>query len=348
MNHRVLLIGLAFTSIFAIGAVMLKPWQSTSLPQLPELSTDQEPPMAKKEGFAQDKDPLAGVKEIPFDGERAVKYTKQFCDLGPRISGTDAIKKQQEIMIKHFETHGGKVIKQEFQAKQRSRKDKTPMMNLIVQWYPEKTKRVILCCHYDTRPIADQEAQRVNWNKPFVSANDGTAGVGMMMELAHHMKAIGPAVGVDFVFFDGEEYVFDTNPVGGDDYFIGSEHFAKEYAKNKTKLGYTYDGAMLFDLCNHEGAVLRVEMHSWEFANALVQQVWKVAELVGAKSFRYERGESVRDDHLALNSAGIPAVDVIDFGYANWHKLTDTIDKVSPKQSSEVAKVAMTWIQLIK
>ena len=33
------------------------------------------------------------------------------------------------------------------------------MANLIVSWYPERTRRVILCSHYDTRPIADQETR---------------------------------------------------------------------------------------------------------------------------------------------------------------------------------------------
>ena len=337
----------AFAAIIAaviLSAAVWKPWSSS----FSESTSNQDPPMPKKEGFAADRDPLAGVKDVPFDQERFLKYVKQFCDMGPRISGSDGIKKQQEIMIKHFETLGGKVTKQEFQAKQRSRKEKTPMANLIVSWYPEKTKRVILCCHYDTRPIADQESDKRNWNRPFVSANDGTAGVAMLMELAHSMKTIAPVVGVDFVFFDGEEFVFDTNPIGGDDYFLGSEYFAKEYIAKKAKLNYTYEGAMLFDLCHHEGASLKVEMHAWETNPAFVQQVWKVAEQVGAKSFVFERGDAVRDDHLALMAVRIPSVDVIDFGYKHWHKLTDTPDKISGKQSAEVAKVAMTWVQVAK
>jgi glutaminyl-peptide cyclotransferase len=344
MDRRMMLGGATAAAVTAVSAAAWKTWASNR--SLVPIAFAQEPP--KKEGFAAGRDPLAGVKDVPFDQERCLKYVKQFCDLGPRISGTDALKKQLDVMVKHFETFGGKVTKQEFQAKQRSRRDKTPMTNLIVSWYPDKPKRVILCCHYDTRPVADQEAERANWNRPFVSANDGTAGVALMMELAHHMKTIAPAVGVDFVFFDGEEYVFDTNPVGGDDYFLGSEHFAREYAANKAKLGYAYDGAMLFDLCCHEGAVLRVEMYSWQFANPLVQTVWKLAEACGAKSFRFERGDEVRDDHLALNAVRIPAVDVIDFNYPHWHKLSDTVDKISGKQCAEVAKVAMAWVQTAK
>jgi Zn-dependent M28 family amino/carboxypeptidase len=40
------------------------------------------------------------------------------------------------------------------------------------------------------------------------------------------------------------------------------------------------------------------------------------------------------DDHVALNEAGIPAVDLIDFDYPNadsnyWHTTLDTPDKCS-------------------
>lgn len=309
-----------------------------------------EQPMTGKTQFAQDKQPANNpqLKEIPFEGERAMKYLKQLCDLGARISGTDGIKKQQEIMIRHFEEQGGKIIKQSFEAKQKSRKEKCAMTNIIVQFNPEKTKRIILCCHYDTRPMADQELNQMDWNKTFVSANDGTAGVAMLMELAHHMKNLKCEYGVDFVFFDGEEYIFDNRPVVGDEYFIGSEYFAKDYARNKAKLGYTYDAAVLFDLCCHENAKLRVESNSYNDAKIVVEQIWKVAEQIGAKSFLFERGDDVRDDHLALNAVKIPAVDIIEFGYSHWHKLSDTPDKISPKQMTEVVKVMTTWLQMVK
>ena len=171
-----------------------------------------------------------------------MKYLKQLCDIGPRISGSEGMKKQQELIEKHFKDLGATVTRQEFKARQRSRKADTEMVNLIISWHPDKARRVLICSHYDTRPIADQEANRDNWNKPFVSANDGTSGVAFLMELGHHMKDLKTEFGVDFVLFDGEEYVFETNPLGGGDkYFFGSEHFADEYVKTKDKRKHRYD-----------------------------------------------------------------------------------------------------------
>ena len=57
-----------------------------------------------------------------------------------------------------------------------------------------------------------------------------------------------------------------------------------------------------------------------------------------AKSFKFERGHTVLDDHIALIKAGIPTVDVIDFDYAHWHKLSDTPDKVDYDKLARVTK----------
>ena len=302
--------------------------------------------------FAENRVPAAPAKPIPkasaFDGERAIKYLNQLCDIGPRISGSDGMKKQQKLLEKHFEDLGAKVTRQEFVGKQPSRRDPCPMTNLIATWFPERKNRIILCAHYDTRPQADQEDLRASWNKPFVSANDGTSGVAFLMELAHVMKDFPTEVGVDFVLFDGEEYIF-SGPDGDDKFFLGSEHFANEYKKNLAKLPYKYTAAILFDLFAHENARLAVEGYSWEFAKELVTEVWNAADEVQAKTFKFERGFnraiSVQDDHIALQNVGIPAIDILDFDYKHWHKLSDTADKCSAKQMTTVAHVITTWLK---
>ena len=60
------------------------------------------------------------------------------------------------------------------------------------------------------------------------------------------------------------------------------------------------------------------------------------------------RGHEVQDDHLALNRAGIPAVDVIDFDYPHWHKLTDTAGQGLRRADGRGRKVITVWLQKIK
>jgi hypothetical protein len=169
--------------------------------------------------------------------------------------------------------------------------------------------------------------------------------------MAHHVKDFSSVFGVDLVLFDGEEYIFERgrNFGDGDDFFFGSEHFARDYDKRRRDLKYTYECAVLFDLFAHKDARLAVEGYSYSMAPKLVDEIWKTAQTVGAKSFRYERGfrrnPDVMDDHIALNRVAIPAVDIIDFDYADWHKISDTPDKCDAKQMAEVAMVITQWLR---
>ncbi len=286
---------------------------------------------------------------VPFDGKRALDHLEAVCKLGPRISGTEGMKKQQEMLKKHFEDLGAKAVFQKFSVRQVSRRQATEMANLIVSWNPDSDRRVILCSHYDTRPIADQEDDRRNWNKPFVSANDGGSGVALLMELGRHMKDLKTSVGVDFVFFDGEEFVFNPSRDGGDKYFLGSEHFARSYKKEKPK--HKYAAAILLDMIGSKEARFLAEPNSFFLAGKLVEDVWQAAKDARAPLFVKEMGPfRVEDDHLSLNEAGIPAIDLIDFGYMNthWHKLTDLPENCSGDTLAEVARVLVLWMQRMK
>ncbi len=285
----------------------------------------------------------AARKAGDFDGDRAITYLTNLCDLGPRISGSEGMKKQQEILKAHFEKCGATVAFQKFDGKQPSQRFAVPMANMIVTWSPDSQKRVMICGHYDTRPIADQETNIRDWTKPFVSANDGTSTVALMMEMATHMKALPCKYGVDFVIFDGEEFITDRTR---DRFFLGSEYFAAEYKKNKT--GPRYAAGILLDLFAGVGAEFPIEGHSRILAGQLVEDIWKIAAELGVKSFVDRNGGDVLDDHIALNKAGIPCIDIIDFDYPHWHRLSDTPEQCSPVSMANMAKVLMAWLTRIE
>ncbi|MFL5338935.1 MAG: M28 family peptidase [Gemmataceae bacterium] len=300
-----------------------------------------EKPKKGRDEFASDQAKDMG-KTIAFDAGRAMGYLRDLCDIGPRISGSEGMAKQQKLLQEHFEKHGGKVTLQRFEAKQVSRKDPVAMANMVVTWNPDKERRVIFCGHYDTRPIADQEPERRKWTQPFVAANDSASVAAWMMELAHHMKEFSPNVGIDFVLFDGEEYIFEP---GNDKYFFGSEHFAAEYRKQKQT---RYLAGVLLDLFAGKNAKYPVEQNSAFWAGAVVEDIWKTAAEIGVTAFENRRGPTVDDDHIALNKAGIPTVDVLDFEYRHWHRLTDLPDMCSGESMAQVAKVLLAWAQKIK
>lgn len=292
--------------------------------------------------FARDR---GGESPVPFDGKRAMGYLEEVCKIGPRKSGTEGMKRQQDLVRKHFEDLGATVEFQRFTAKQKSQSDSTEMANLIIKWFPERQRRVIICSHYDTRPIADREESKRNWEKPFISANDGGSGVAFLMEMAHHIKELKIEVGVDFVLFDGEEYVFNPHD---DDYFIGSTHFAQTYRKDKPR--QVYLAAVLLDMIAGKNVSFPVEPNSAFLAGPLVDQLWTIAAEQKCSAFnKDEMGRTAEDDHIPLNRiAHIPAVDIIDFEYKHWHKLSDVPSNCSPEGMGQVSRVLSVWLQRVK
>jgi hypothetical protein len=333
---------LAIGSLFALailvglgGFLMWKPRSESAEPPAKE-----KPP---RDEFAEDRTPNA-PPPLTFDGARALGYLEALCKIGARISGTDGMKQQQELLKKHFEAKGAKVSLQRFTARQRSQKQPVEMANLVVSWHPERPRRVILCSHYDTRPIADQEDDHRRWHETFVSANDGGSGVALLMELAHSMKDMKTAVGIDFVFFDGEEYIFDPD---GDKYFFGSEHFAEAYRRGRPN--HQYVAAILLDMVGGKNARFPAEPNSLMLAGRLVEDVWKIAGEQRSGAFLQRVGRTaVQDDHLALNNAGIPAIDIIDFEYAHWHRLSDVPANCSGDSLEQVARVLGAWVQRVR
>lgn len=285
----------------------------------------------------------AQLAALPFDGERAYEYLKQICALGPRPSGSRAMLAQQKLLTEHFTKLGGQVALQEFRYRHPLDGGSVPMANLIVQWRPERKQRILLCAHYDTRPFPDRDP--VNPRGKFLGANDGASGVALLMELAHEMPGLEGAYGVDFVFFDGEEFVFND----ADPYFLGSEYFARDYVSQPPPFRYRW--GVLFDMVADADLQLYQERNSlrWDDTKPLVESIWKTAAELGATSFVAKPGHEVRDDHLKLRNIGkIPTCDIIDFDYPYWHTMDDSPRRCSAASLGEVGAVALAWLRGLK
>jgi hypothetical protein len=282
-----------------------------------------------------------------IDGERAYGYLKAICELGPRVAGTEANARQRKMVAEHFARAGGQVAEQPFHADHPLTGKRVEMANLIGSWHPDRPKRVVICAHYDTRPRADQEDDPERLNRPFLGANDGASGVALLMEIANHLGKLETPWGVDLVLFDGEELVYGNNPRQGE-YFLGSWHFAHEYSGRRDRGGegskMQYEAGILVDMVGGKEMTIKREPNSLEFAPELVRDVWAVAKQIGARSFRNEIGREVLDDHLALNDARIPTIDLIDFDYPHWHKLDDIPKNCSAESLAEVGRVITAWL----
>ena len=290
--------------------------------------------------------------QIPFDGERAYAHLKAICDIGPRVAGTDGMAKQQAYLKNHFEKLGGIVSLQEFDVRHPLDGARTRLGNMIVQWHPDRKERVVLCAHYDTRPFPNEDPDLAKRRDKFLGANDGASGAALLCELGQHMPELRSNYGVDFVLFDGEELVYDNQR---DPYFLGSEHFARDYVANPP--GYRYRWGVLVDMIGDAELQIYREVNSmsWPETRPLVLDIWNTARQLGVREFINVNRHTVRDDHLALrNIARIPTCDIIDFDYPRprgpsyWHTTRDVPENCSALSLAKVGWVLVEWLKRAK
>lgn len=282
------------------------------------------------------------LRDIPFNGTRAYDYLRQMCAYGPRSSGSKAMLQQRQWLIEHFKSLGAEVSQQTFKARHPLDGTAVPMANVIARWNPDRARRVLFCAHYDTRPYPDRDPR--NRRGKFVGANDGASGVAVLMELARQFTSLKGDLGVDVVLFDGEEFMFEERG----EYFLGSTHFAREYAAQPPARPYQW-GVLLdmvgdaeLNLCQEENSI------TWADTRPLVQEIWSVARRLGLREFVDRQGPYVRDDHLPLHDiANLPICDIIDFDYPYWHTQQDTPEHCSALSLAKVGWVLQEWLQSV-
>lgn len=276
--------------------------------------------------------------DVPFDGEQAFGYLVKICRLGSRTSGSSGMADQLKLVSEHFQKLGAEVKFQSFDAPHPLTGVPVRMHNILVSWHPTARERVLLACHYDTRPYPDND--RDNPRGLFVGANDGASGVALFMELGNHMAKLKPTLGVDFVLFDGEELVF--NRTGK--YFLGSEHFAKQYRDHPP--AHTYRYGVVIDMIADKNLRIAQEKNSVKLAPEPTASLWAAAKTLGIREFVPKVEYEVQDDHLPLNDvAKIPTCDVIDFDYPYWHTAQDVPQNCDGKSLTKVARVLAYWMQ---
>ena len=272
-----------------------------------------------------------------LNARRAYSYLVKICRIGPRVSGTKGMSAQQKMIVDHFSKFGAQLRFQSFDVMHPQSGTPVRMNNLVVSWDKQAKQRVLLACHYDTRPFPDRD--RRNPQGRFIGANDGASGVALFMELAHQMKNLKPTYGVDFVFFDGEELVYSPQ----DKYFLGSEYFAKQYRDHPPEYRYVY--GVLVDMIADRNLNIYQETNSVDYAPKLVGSIWQTARRLKVREFISREKYEIRDDHIPLNEiARIPTCDIIDFDYRFWHTTRDVPAKCSGSSMVKVGRVLLQWL----
>ncbi len=264
-----------------------------------------------------------------FDGARAFGFLKAQCAFGPRKPGTPPHEQCKSYILTNISPYVDKTVTQTWSYHDDARHVTLPLTNILGIINPQAKKKILLLTHWDTRPTADQELDAANKKKPIMGADDGASGTAVLLELARALHKQKPAVGIELLFVDGE----DWGP-GEDKMYLGAIHFASNPGE------WRPDYAILLDMIGDKGLTVYREKSSQLMDPSLNDTVWADAGLLGYRAqFPDAPKWQISDDHDTFNAHGIPAIDLIDFDYAYWHTLGDTPDKCDPKSLQVIGEV---------
>ena len=276
-----------------------------------------------------------------FDEDHAFSYLVAQCDFGPRNPGSDGYYACLDYLITELDQSANEIILQDFSYQERRYNKQYNLQNIIARFNPDSEFQTVISAHWDTRPWADQEDLRQDREKPIIGANDGASGVAILLELAKIMGENPPPIGVNLVFFDGEDLGV---PGENATYCQGSRFFAKNLPIPRP------DEAINLDMVGDKQLVLPIERYSLEYHPKLVRHLWDRAKDMGLDAFIGRVDYAIYDDHIPLNEiAGIPSIDIIDFKYPNsyanfWHTLNDIPENCSEESLGQVGALMVDYI----
>ncbi|MDX6657587.1 MAG: glutaminyl-peptide cyclotransferase [Solirubrobacteraceae bacterium] len=265
-------------------------------------------------GDAQSPAPTPKVNQ--FDGNRAWAELVREVNAGPRPAGSAALR-TLAARLRTTLPNG------RFEAV-------TGGLQNVVGVLPGRRPAIVLAAHYDTK---DTPAG-------FVGANDGAGGTAVVLEAARVLRRSAPANPreIRFVLFDGEE-----SPKGCDAFLTcgirGSRAYAARHAKELKAL-------VLADFVANRNLSLKRDQGSDVALWAQFRAAAKVAG-VGAIVSSAEQG-AVEDDHTPFMQAGVPAIDLIDFDFPQWHTLQDRPDVLSKRSLDAAGEAVVALMRTLR
>lgn len=281
--------------------------------------------------------------DIPtFSADSAYQYVADQVNFGPRIPNSKAHEDCALYLENKLNSFGAKIYTQKFDAIGYDGKI-LKSTNIIGAYKPELKKRIALFAHWDSRPWADNDRDKKNINTPILGANDGASGVGVLLEIARNININQPALGIDIILFDAEDYGAPQHYKGEhkeEQWCLGSQYWSRfpHVSNYRARFG------ILLDMVGEKDATFYYEAYSKHYAKNILEKVWNQATALGYGQYFIKRdGGGVIDDHLFINSiANIKTIDIIPFYPKNkdssfgshWHTVNDNmsiIDKATLK-----------------
>jgi Peptidase family M28 len=268
-----------------------------------------------------------------FDASRSWQYLKTQVEFGSRAPGSEGHAACLAWMQKELGGLADRLSVHSFEYDDPYGEGDLALTNLRAIFRPEATTRLALAAHWDTRPFADRDPDSPE--DPLLGANDGGSGVAVLLEIARQLAETPAPIGVDLLFFDGEDYGREGEP---DHYLIGSRRFVADHPQYRPR------ALILLDMVGDKHLRIPYERYSATASPQLVQAVFERARALGLPAFQPVLGMAILDDHVPFLQAGIEAVDLIDFDYPQWHTLADDLEACSPRSLEQVGILLLSLV----
>ena len=302
-------------------------------------------------------EPEATIVVPEFSADSAYSFCEQQCLFGPRTMNSDAHDRCADWIMATFRSFGMTVEAQQAELKGY---DGTVLHsnNIIASYKPDKSDRILLCAHWDSRPWADNDPDESNWHKPVMAANDGASGVAVMLEVARLLSQneLTTDLGVDFLCFDAEDWgtpQWAESKLGdnSDTWALGAQYWAAHPHRD----GYKARFGILLDMVGAANPRFPKEYYSQGNSAWVLNKVWRIARDMGYdEAFTNELGDPINDDHIyMIHYAGIPTIDIIHLVgdedrtscfFPYWHTVNDNIENIDVKTLQMVGNVMMKVI----
>lgn len=289
-------------------------------------------------------DAAAPTVTVPvFNEDSAYAYVQRQVDFGPRVPNSKAHAACADYLMSEFKKYTASVMMQKGTVRTYDGVN-LDMKNIIASFNPENRQRVLLFAHWDTRPWADHGTERRT--EPNLGADDGASGVAVLLEIARQFSIQSPAVGVDIILFDAEDWgKSGGGPESEDSYCLGAQY----WTKNLHVPGYMADYGILLDMVGGRNSKFRMEGNSKQFASFVVEKVWKTGVNLGFSDyFIFQDGGWITDDHVYVNRINIPSIDIIasdassSTGFPkHWHTHEDNMDVIDKRTLKAVGQTVM-------
>ncbi|MGQ0538316.1 MAG: M28 family peptidase [Gemmatimonadaceae bacterium] len=280
----------------------------------------------------------AATVTTEFSGETALGYIRTQLDFGPRIPGSEGHRRTGDWIVAMMRERADSVIEQRW-THRTAKGDSLPLRNILARYNPAAQRRVLYVAHWDTRPVSDQAVNLAERMTPVPGANDGASGVALLVALGDALERTPPAIGVDLLFVDGEDYGDFSKQ---QDVLLGSKYFADHLPDS----AYRPLFGVVWDMVADAQLNIEQESHSLARAPEVVARIWRVAADLGYSAyFLAQEGTGVTDDHLPLLDKGLRVIDVIDYDYDAHHTPRDTFDRVSARSLKIVGDVALAALR---